>query len=195
MKFSIERVDRWVLLLLLTASVVLNVLLSNELQSHRGLIEKLNANRKLTVGEVVSGIRVRDKNHTEVYLDISSDERPTIVYLNSVNCYWCVRNLPNLKLIAANANAKYRLIIINIESYDPENIFEEFAEHTLFYDPAIETRLELDLTATPATMLLSPKGELTKIWKGAYTTERAVEIGEMLGLPISPVVVEEKEST
>lgn len=177
---------------LLTISVALNLLLSLEVYRKRELVHLLKENRKLTLGEVVSPLIGTDTKGDQVTIDLGSRAIPTVLYYSSSTCYWCSVNSANLEALAQQAEGRYNLMFLSAEkSLEADISALSGTKTSILFDPAIESKLALDLTSTPTTLLVSAKGEVRKIWRGAYGGERRVDIEETLGIKL-PGVPDEK---
>ena len=173
--------EKVVLILLLALSVTINAFLSREIVSVRNRVDLLTENRRLTIGEIAPILRTRDIKGEEVDVDFAGQQLPTVLYLQSTTCHWCAQNLENFKSLASQSTGKYRLVTLFLE---PAIKADQrlFSSYQNLFDPTVESKVLFDLSSTPKTILFSPDGEVQKIWKGAYDTERKIEIEEVLGI-------------
>ncbi len=182
--FASLATEKAVLILLFAISVAINLLLANEIVQSRNLVQLLRANRKLTVGETAPILRTHDEKGQETLVDLSGGQFPTLLYLHSASCYWCEKNTVNLRELALQAPGKYQLITLLMEPATKASNLVSFPNTQNLFDPAVESKISFDLSATPTTILFSPEGKVEKIWKGAYQGERKIDIEKTLGIQL-----------
>lgn len=182
--FAALATEKAFLISLLAVSVAINLLLTKEVVQQRNLVQLLSSNRKLTVGETAPTLSAHDKNGQEVSINLSGRRFPTVLYLHSVTCHWCEQNNENLRHLALQSPGKYQLITLLMEPAAKAPNFISYPNTESLFDSSVESRIIFDLSATPATILFSAEGKVEKIWKGAYGSERKIDIEKTLGIQV-----------
>lgn len=177
--------ERNLLILLVAISVGLNLLFAYTLAQTRSQMDLIIENRKLTIGEIPPKLTARRSDRNLTSIDLTGQNAPTVLYLYSTSCHWCVQNELNLRRMSEQAMGRYRLIALSLDKDTSNDDLTGLDADTLrLFDPTTETKLSFDLRSTPTTILFSEAGEVQKIWKGAYTVERKKEIESVLGIEL-----------
>jgi thioredoxin-related protein len=169
--------DKYLSLLLLVISVTLNIFLAKEVNRLNKEVEFVSENQKLVLGEVADSIDVVDINDLATVIQ-SENEKPTVLYIFSPDCYWCEKGHKDISFINEFKNAEYRIIGISLKKEELTNfIKDKNYKFPIFHSPSDSTKLRYNLYSTPQTIVLSKKGEVLKIWRGAFTSaERQEEV-------------------
>jgi hypothetical protein len=109
---------------------------------------------------------------------LSYGNGPTVLYVFSPTCPWCLRNIPNLKRLVEGAGRQYRFVGLSL---DEKGVSAYVAEHQL--PLAVYTKGPDDvagrsrLGGVPQTMVISAEGRVVQNWSGAYVgdTQKAIE--------------------
>ena len=103
--------------------------------------------------------------------------RPTVLYYFSPSCHWCERNWDNVREIASQANARYRVVAISSDPTLARFVDDHRFSFEVYGGVSDEARFALGLTGTPHTVVVSAQGIISHDWSGAYTgsLERTVE--------------------
>ena len=124
---------------------------------------------------------------------------PTIVYVLSTTCAWCVRNADSLSELARALEGKYRFVGINLDSPPAVPLSVTAPEAAAIPGAAPAFKMpgfpvysglpdalgrQLNLRSTPTTIVVSRQGVALHVWEGAYTGEVKVEIERALGVSL-----------
>lgn len=144
-----------------------------------------------TVGQVVPDIEAQSLSGAPVVVRYAADaDRPVWVYVFSQKCVWCQRNNPNLKAAMDASRGRYRFIGISVDSADPSPYL---ATNGLRFDqvlvrPSAATTAAFDLTGTPQSWIISPKGVVENNLSGAWFDSVQEEVEERIGAPLPGVL-------
>jgi len=88
-------------MLLLLASVSLNVVLARKVQSFRHFQAAKRSEGLLTVGATVPAIVAKRLDGHQEAISYQDTKEPTVLYIFTPPCSWCARNMDNLKTLLA----------------------------------------------------------------------------------------------
>jgi hypothetical protein len=177
-----KRIDVF-LLLLLIASLSLNVYLgwrvrqasppSTNPQNLVKLLPGTNVNPVTAVG-------LDGKQHTISYGDT---DKPTVFYILSPSCIWCVRNQSNIDQLARLKGNEFRFIGLSLAEPGLKDYVEGHQLNFPMYARLTsETSRSLGLGGTPQTIVISPDGRVLKNWTGAYIEHLRPEVEAYFGI-------------
>jgi peroxiredoxin len=156
----------WAGVLLLVASVMLNVLLARKVQF---LLHLDGSSALLKVGTSVPAITAKRVNGTIETIGYFSSDRPTVLYVFTPSCSWCERNLENIKALIEFKGAEYRFVGLSLSGKDISSYLVAkrlvLATYTDLPRDILET---YKLHGTPQTIVISPQGRVIQNWAGAY---------------------------
>lgn len=161
---------------LLTGSVGINVLLARRLGQYKAANANLRAERVLQVGEAVSGMHVMDLQSNPLLIPHGIQGKPTLLYVFTPSCVWCVANLDNIKHLTSQKREEYNIIGLSLAA---EGISRYVEEHHLDFPVYIaekELATEYKLGGTPQTIVVSKAGKVEANWIGAYGNSLKPEI-------------------
>ena len=167
---------------LLAISLGYNVWLTREVEQMRTAFQ---ARRSLVPGETVSPMNLETLDGRKVRFDYSPDNRPIVLYSFSSRCGWCMRNAENIRSLARAAASDYRLVSVTGSRELVKEYAAEFGHDLPIYvDTTGALKKQYKLGGTPQTVVISPSGEVRKVWHGAYNDETAVEIEDYFDVPL-----------
>jgi hypothetical protein len=156
------------LLLLLVLSLGLNAYLSWRVRG--GGAPPVKNARPALVEEgtrlpVLEGKSTEDQS-MRVGFDIG---RPTLLYVFSADCRWCLRNAENIKSLARQRSSGYRFLGLAVRG-DRTSVAKDQADlgFDVLREPTVATTQALRLGPTPMTILVSTSGAVVRVWTGAY---------------------------
>jgi AhpC/TSA family len=167
-----------VLLLLLTASVGLNVLLARRVRQLRTTLDAGPSRpAPLQVGILVPPIVAKGLDGQSQTIAYTGSDRPTVLYVFTPQCVWCARNMDNLKTLFKTRGAAERFIGVSLS---PEGLTDYVRAHDLAI-PVVtslssETVSTYRLGGTPQTLVISPEGRVLQNWAGAWTNKQKTDI-------------------
>jgi peroxiredoxin len=175
---------------MLVASILLNIGLTYKLhQEQRSLLNLKGLGfHTYVLGAAVNEIHATDLDGKAATISFAKNDSPAIVYVFRPGCGWCMKNLPNLRAMAASAPARhFRLIGISLD----DNGLKQYVESQhftfpVYSDVAPDERVRLAMGGTPQTLMIA-NGAIVRDWQGAYTPELQKEIEATLGIKLPGV--------
>jgi len=162
-----------IITVLLVVSVSLNFLLAQktkrlekELGEDSEIIEKAES---LSLNSLVPPLKVTDMNGQSVVISYQEIKKPVVLYVFSPSCNWCEQNVESIKFLAQARHEDYQFIGISLSS----NQLKEYVERInlpfpVYHTPTLEVSKTYRFSRTPQTIVISPEGQVVKIWFGAY---------------------------
>ncbi|HQU90736.1 MAG TPA: TlpA disulfide reductase family protein [Pyrinomonadaceae bacterium] len=177
-------------LCLLGVSACLNGLLAVQLRKANAKLAKTEAESSLQIGETVRELEALTVLGEQTRISLA-DGQQSLVYIFSPSCGWCQRNLKNVEALYRQKSEDYRFIGISVTADGLEEFMErEKWNFTVIRDVSSSTRNSLKMGGTPYTVVLDGKGQIVKVWRGAYMQEIKGEIEDFFdirlpGIPVS----------
>jgi peroxiredoxin len=163
-------------LLLLIASVVLNVFLAQKVRELTTTINDSRAEMRLDEGETVPILKVNELTGKTITISFSEISQPTILYIFTPQCHWCFENLDNLKILEKQSQGKFRLIGLSLNKDELENYIQKNGIDFPIYTVSTEVQSVYKFGGTPQTLVVSPDGKVIKNWTGIYVDEVGSEV-------------------
>lgn len=180
---SVRFKDKYFLILLLLFMVIANVALLRKVSSQEATILALKGGLSLKVGDHVPPIQGARPTGELATLDYSQSQMPIVLYVFTPQCPWCKKNIDNLHALAANSGKAYRLIGIALNDKDLiPYIQKEDLGFPVFTHLDANTIRSYHFSETPDTIVISTKGQVLKIWRGAYQANTKEDIAKYLGM-------------
>lgn len=174
------------LLLLLIASLSLNVYLGWRVRRGSNSVPEYTA--KLSPGMNVNPFTATSLAGESFTISYDATNKPTVFYVIIPSCIWCRRNQPNIEKLADTKADDFRFIGLSLEE---SGLKEYVAEHHLKFPVytglTTDTVQSLGLGGTPETIVVSPQGEVLKVWTGAYTEQLRSEVEAYFGIQLPGV--------
>jgi peroxiredoxin len=156
-------------ILLLVASVSLNVVLARKVQSFRHIQSSISAERLVKVGTAVPSIPAKRLDGQPAVISFQGTTQPTVLYIFTPTCIWCARNLSNLKTLVANESGRYRFIGLSLSGDGVSQYVTKNALGIPVYSGMSSAVLKTyKLGSTPQTIVISSEGHVLQNWVGAY---------------------------
>ena len=171
------------LMLLLVASLSLNVYLGWKVK--RGGTSISPNTSKLSPGTKVDPITAVGPDGKPLTISFDSVDKPTVFYVITPSCIWCKRNQVNIEKVAEAKANDFRFIGLSLaESGLKEYVEEHHLKLPMYTGLTKETIGALGLGSTPQTIIVSPKGQVLKVWMGAYIQELGPEVEAYFGVQL-----------
>lgn len=188
-----------ILVVLLVCSLAINLLLARRVSSLKRTIGVIKSESQLAEGDLLPTIVAKDPYGLSATLDYGATDRPTVVFVFTPSCGWCTKNVMNMRALTEKAGERYRFVGLALSSDKlVDYVRENKLEFPIYTDLPILAMTEYKLGGTPQTLVVSPNGQVMKIWYGAFAedTQRQVERYFGVTLPglISPVKAAEQKS-
>lgn len=174
------------LLLLLVASLSLNVYLGWKVK--QGGVEPDTA--KAVAGMKVDPITAVDLDGKPFTIAYNGINKPTVFYVITPSCIWCRRNQANVNRLADAKANDFRFVGLSLaESGLKEYVEEHHLKFPVYARLPAETVESLGLGGTPQTIVVSPEGEILKVWTGAYIEDLRPEVEAYFGIQLPGLTV------
>lgn len=178
--------------LLFCCSAITNVFLARQVIYLKKLITAIPSAKQVhpVIGELLPPIKA--KQFDGIVTEISyQDELPTVLYIFSPACGWCLKNADYVNTMHEQTNGRYRFIGISLSSNKlAEYISKLRITYPVYAEPLPDSLKLYNLGVTPQTIVLSPKGEVLKNWIGAYSylaMKNEIENYMKVKLPVTDV--------
>jgi peroxiredoxin len=158
----------YALLGVLGVSIAINALQANRiatfLQNEQGA-----AHGSLAAGQAVPALDVKDLDGNRTVILYESAGKPTLIYVFSPTCPWCLKNEKSIKSLVAQVSSRYNVIGLSLKR---NRLVDHVKLHQLpfpVYTPGSRRVMaSYSLEGTPETILVSEKGVVLNSWAGAY---------------------------
>ena len=170
----------------LLASVALNLLLFAEVRRLRGAL-KLPGRTDPLIGARIASFQARDSDSRGVTVTMPNT-RPTLLYVFSPQCDFCVKNENKIAFLTQAIQDKYQILGISIGR---NGLGQYLADHGVTFrvlvelDATVAKTLQIGRT-TPQTLVVSPIGLVIKNWRGMYSGRTQQEIEDYFGVKFPP---------
>src|SRR6266480_5398132 len=155
-------------LVLLVASVALNVVLARKLESYSKAQSIVASSRLLKIGANVPPITAKRLDGQREVISYQGANEPTVLYIFTPPCSWCARNMDNFKTLVGNESGQYRFIGLSLsEETLPEYVAKNELKLPVYSGLSPETLKTYKLGSTPQTIVISPEGKVLQDWAGA----------------------------
>lgn len=177
------------LLLLLVASLSLNVYLGWKVKQGGAEPDTAKAVSGMKV-DPITAVDLDGKPFTIAYNGIN---KPTVLYVITPSCIWCRRNQANVNRLADAKANDFRFVGLSLaESGLKEYVAEHHLKFPVYARLPAETVASLGLGGTPQTIVVSPEGEILKVWTGAYIEDLRPEVEAYFGIQLPGLTVGRK---
>jgi peroxiredoxin len=176
-----------VLAALLVVSVGLNVWLVRSLAQMRASQPAIF--RGIAMGTKVAPFSARNvRTGTTDVIRYDNDRRPTVLYVFSPQCRWCVRHLPDIQNLVAQKSDGYHFLGVSLTEKGVLPYVEGHAiSFPVYAGLSEETIRSYRLGSTPQTLVISPEGRVVKSWLGTFQGEWRHDVETYFGVSL-PVV-------
>jgi peroxiredoxin len=173
---------RWKMSTLVLGPLLLLSISLNCLQAKRILDFLSNpaaeGSSKSLVGHSAPGIRAKDMKGMDVnVLFPAGSSKPTVIYVFSPSCVWCLRNADDVNALIFQAKGRYEFVGLSLSS---EGLAEFAKEHgiafPIYAQVAPETISAYALEVTPQTIVVSADGKISASWRGAYVGQVLADV-------------------
>ena len=187
------RIIAVIAVILLIGSTALNVLLSQKVRYLTGELSAAESQGRLNEGESVPLLKAKDLTGNPAIISYSENSQPTVLYIFTPQCHWCLENINNIKLLANETRGKYRLIGLSLNKNELDAYIEKNnLSFPVYTDISSEVKSSYKFGGTPQTLVVSPEGKVLKNWIGVYTDDVASEVESYFNISLPKT--EKKES-
>lgn len=182
-----------ILVVLLVFSLAMNLLLARRVNALKKQVTVIRTESRLTEGDKVDPINAKDPQGRNVVFDYRTSNLPTVVFVITPSCKWCSRNIMNMRTLVEKASDRFRFVGFSLSS---EKLHEYVTQNKLDFPmytdlPLIPTN-DYKLGGTPETIVLSPTGEVMKVWNGAFADKTLKEVESYFGVQLPGLVEPQK---
>ncbi len=164
-------------ILLLAASVTLNVVLARRVYSFTQFQALNVSKRQLTIGTTVPPIVAKRFGGQQEVISYEGVGQPTVLYVFTPPCSWCARNMDNLKTLLDKERGRYRFIGLSLSDNTlPEYVAKNDLKLPVYSGLPPETLKTYKLGSTPQTIVISPEGKVLQDWVGAYVGDQKSQV-------------------
>lgn len=100
----------------------------------------------------------------------------------------------NMRALVKNTGDKYRFVGLSLSSDKLiDYVKENKLEFPIYTDLPILTMREYKLGGTPQTIVVSPQGQVTRIWSGAFAEDLQREVEDYFSVKLPGIMDPEKQ--
>lgn len=175
-----------VVAVLLVFSLGINLLLTRRVSALKNQVKVIRSELRLTEGDKVPPLTARDPQGNIAVFDYRTNQLPTVVFVISPTCGWCTKNIMNMRALAEKAGDRFQFVGFSLSS---KNLHDYVTQNKLnfpmYTDLPLNPTSDYKLGGTPQTIVVSPSGEVMKVWSGAFadTLQRDIEAYFGVSLP------------
>ena len=178
-----------ILALLLVCSLGINMLLARRVSKLTTLVSRMKFESRLVAGDKVPAITARDPEGRTAVLDYAGTDLPTVLFVITPKCGWCTKNIMNMRTLAASASDRYRFVGLSLESDKlVDYITRNQLEFPVYTDLPLVPMKQYKLGGTPQTIIVSPKGEVLKVWSGAFAEDLQKDVESYFGVSLPGIM-------
>ena len=174
---------------LLVCSLGVNLLLTRKVSSLKAYIALMKSEGQLAKGDKVPSLTAKDPQGQTAVLDYGGTNLPTVLFVITPSCGWCAKNMANMKALADKASTRYRFVALSLS---PDKLADYVVKNQIqfpvYTDLPFEPIRDYKLGGTPETIVVSPEGEVLKVWSGAYADDMQKDIESYFGVSLPGLV-------
>jgi len=141
----------------------------------------------LKAGDRLPSVTLRTISGAPAQVDWKFGYGSTVVYVFRPDCVWCAKNREAFSALLKGAKG-YRFIGLSLNS---SGLGEYLTANQPFIDTVYvvpdKAKPSLKFSGTPETVVLSPAGEVLKVWRGAYVRETKEQLEKTFNVRL-PVI-------
>lgn len=171
------------LVVLLIASLGLNVYLGWHIQRLKSSLAELQVPAKLSADMTVKPITAKSLSGEQETISYVDSGKPTVFYIFSPACSWCERNTQNINTLASLKGESFRFIGLSLADDNlSEYVKSQHINFPVYQSLTPESVEMLRVAGTPQTIVVSPDGHVLKNWIGAFGTTTQPEVEEFFNI-------------
>ena len=171
---TLGEVVGWMMMVLLCASVTVNIIQAKRLRAHTDLRDTRPA-----PGTPVPALSLRTLDGKGIQLAF---DRPTILYYFSPQCAWCQKNWLNVKALVAGTEGRYRFVGVSTSADVAKYLVDAGLMFEVYTGLSPESARVLNFGGTPHTVVVGAGGRVLQSWVGAYGGRQQREVEDTLGV-------------
>jgi hypothetical protein len=149
-------------------------------QSPKGAFPKVVAE-----GEVLPPMEVKTSKGERYTLHFADSIRPTVVYVMSPSCMWCLANEHALTELVRGSGGRFSFVGLSLAvTHLEEYLRDHPVPFPVYTMPSGQTFEAYKLGSTPQTIVISPDGRVLRNRIGAYRGLNRLEIARYFGVQL-----------
>ena len=178
---------------LLVCSLAINLVLARRVSSLRRNISLIKAESRLALGDTLPAVVAKDPEGRTAILDYSETQLPTVVFIFTPTCDWCTKNIMNMRALVENAGSRYRFVGMSLSSDKlVDYVKENKLQFPIYTDLPFLTMREYKPGGTPQTLVVTPKGQVIRIWSGAFAEDLQREVEDYFSVKLPGIMDPER---
>jgi len=174
-----------VVAVLLVFSLGTNLLLTRRVSALKNQVKVIRSELRLTEGDKVPPITARDPQGNTAVFDYRTNKLPTVVFVISPTCKWCTQNIMNMRALVEKAGDRFQFVGFSLSSNKlHEYVTQNRLNFPMYTDLPLNPTSNYKLGGTPQTIVLSPAGEVIKVWSGAFADGMQKEVEAYFGVTL-----------
>jgi hypothetical protein len=142
-------------------------------------IHQLPRSQTSVIGTKVSLLSLVDVDGRSVMLDLTSSNKPTVLYVFAKACRLCELNLTGIKQLARVRRSTYSFVGVSLQAFELKKyIASRKFPFVVYSSPSNPGAEALQLGNVPQTIVLSRTGEVIRNWNGTFEEEVKNQIEE-----------------
>jgi peroxiredoxin len=171
----------------LGVSLTINVLQGTRILSLQEDVEQLLVRGELLPGTPLPNLEARDLSGNSYVFEPRSGSKPTILYVFTPSCGWCLRNNDSLKSLTRQVSAKYKIVGLSLSRTDLADYLKVHGiAFPVYTDIRPTTLASYKLGRTPETIVVSPDGTVIQSWVGAYVGGVKTAVEQFFSVQLPP---------
>lgn len=176
-----------VVAVLLVCSLGMNLLLARRVGSLNNRVTEIRSELRLSEGDKVPSmtINAKDPQGRAAIFDYRTNKLPTVVFVISPTCKWCTQNIMNMRALVEKASDRYQFVGFSLSS-DKLNdyVTQNKLDFPVYTDLPLNPTSSYKLGGTPQTIVVSPAGEVMKVWNGAFADSLQKDVESYFGISL-----------
>jgi peroxiredoxin len=170
---------------LLVFSLGVNLLLTRKVSALKRQVTVIRSEFRLTEGDKVPPITAKDPQGKSAVFDYRTNKLPTVVFVISPTCKWCTQNIMNMRTLVEKASDRFQFVGFSLSSNNlHEYVTQNKLNFPMYTDLPLNPTSNYKLGGTPQTIVLSPAGEVMKVWSGAFDGGIQKEVEKYFGVSL-----------
>jgi peroxiredoxin len=159
------------------------------------LKSELTSLRGLSQGDLAPPIRAKDFDGQPATITHLEGDKPSIIYIFTPTCAWCVRNLNNVRALFISTKESYRFVGLSLSSIGLREYVSQYHVDFPVYSDPVGLSARAYKGGTPRTLVVSADGRILKTWFGAYSKDIQEEVEGYFKTHLPGISGKEQRST
>lgn len=174
-----------VVAVLLVLSLGTNLLLTRRVSALKNQVRVIRSEMRLTEGDKVRPVPAKDPQGNSVVFDYRTNKLPTVVFVISPTCKWCTQNIMNMRALVEKASDRFQFVGFSLSSDKLHDyVTQNKLNFPMYTDLPLNPTSDYKLGGTPQTLVVSPTGEVMKVWSGAFADNLQKDVEAYFGVSL-----------